>query len=91
MSSEISNSSCQRKQSPRREDHLTSKVSNHLSQEVDSAVIEEEASAVEEEVVALETGAEELHVVSEEAAVLQEEVVVSPVEAEVDIEFIYLN
>ena len=85
MSSEISNSSCQRKQSPRREDHLTSKVSNHLSQEVDSAVIEE--AAVEEEVVAL---AEVHHVVSEEAAVLQEEVVVSPVEAEVDIELFIL-
>lgn len=93
MSSEIFNSSCQRRRFPKREDHLTSKVSNHQSQEVDSAVIEEEVSAVEEEVDPLEA-AEELHVVvvSVEAAVeIQEEVVALLLVEEVDIEFIYLN
>ena len=93
MSSEIFNSSCQRRRFPKREDHLTSKVSNHQSQEVDSAVIEEEVSAVEEEVDPLEA-AEELHVVVvsvEAAAVILEEVVALPLEEEVDIEFIYLN
>ena len=87
MSSETSNSLCQRRRSPRRRDHSINKVSNHQSQEVDSAVLvveEEEASAAEEEVVALEA-AEEL------LAVVQEEVASAVVEAEVDIEFICLN
>ena len=90
LSSETSNSSCQRKQFPRTKNRSINKDSNHLSREVDLAAPEEDA--VELEVAASEEEAL-LAVVPEEEdlAVVEEAEVATDPPPPGDFDIVYLN